>query len=137
MPRHQPLRERIKARIQKSRDTVFLTREFKAMADEDQVIRALRQLVADGELVRLGYGVYGRAIRSRLSGQTMLYSPDGFIGAAREALTKLGVPWQPTKWQTAYNQGLTTQIPVNPRLVVKGRFKRKIKDGNLELVIEK
>jgi hypothetical protein len=42
-------------------------------------------------LVRLGYGVYGRAVVSRLTGEPLLYSANGFLGAARQALTKLGV----------------------------------------------
>ena len=51
------------------------------------MLRALRGLVRDGRLVRLGYGVYGRAVVSRLSGEPLLYAPYGFRGAAREALT--------------------------------------------------
>jgi hypothetical protein len=36
------------------------------------MLRALRGLVRDGALVRLGYGVYGRAETSQLSGRPML-----------------------------------------------------------------
>jgi hypothetical protein len=43
------------------------------------VLRALRQLVREKRLVRLGYGVYGRAVVSRLSGEPILYSPNGFL----------------------------------------------------------
>ena len=137
MPRIKPLRESIKTRITRSRSSVFLPREFSDLGGEDQVLRALRQLVQSGELVRLGYGVYARAIRSRLDGSPMLYSPDGFIGAARQALTKLGVTWEPTEWERAYNEGRSTQIPVNPRVRVKGRFSRKLRDGTTELVLER
>ena len=136
MPRIKPLRERIKTRIARSRANVFLTREFSDLGGDDQVLRALRQLVQRGQLVRLGYGVYARAIRSRLDGSPMLYSPDGFIGAARQALTKLGVTWEPTEWERAYTEGRSTQIPANPRVRVKGRFSRKLRDGTTELVLE-
>ena len=135
MQRTKPLRERVKARIARSRDSVFLTREFRDLGGQDQVLRALRQLVQRGELVRLGYGVYGRAIRSSLDGGAMLYSPDGFVGAARQALTKLGVRWEPTEWERAYNEGRSTQIPVNPGVRVKGRFSRKLRDGTTELAL--
>lgn len=107
------------------------------MSGEDQVLRALRQLVQEGSLVRLGYGVYGRAVRSRLDGQPMLYSPDGFIGAACQVLTKLGVAWEPTEAERAYNEGRSTQVPVNPRVRIKGRFSRKLRDGTTELVLER
>lgn len=91
----------------------------------------------DKQLIRLGYGVYGRAVISRLSGEPMLYSPNGLIGAARQALTKLGVQWEPTEAERAYNEGRSTQIPVNPVLRVKGRFSRRLRDGNTELVLER
>jgi hypothetical protein len=101
------------------------------------VLRALRTLVREGRLVRLGYGVYGRAVKSSLSGKPMLYSPNGFIGAAREALDKLGVEWEPTEAERAYNEGRSTQVPVNPVVRVKGRFRRHLRYGNAELVLER
>ena len=136
MPRRRTLREKIETRIaSKKDDSVFLTREFASLGGEDQVLRALRGLVRDGKLVRLGYGVYGRAIVSRLSGEALLYSPGGFRGASREALTKLGVKWQPTESEQAYNEGRSTQIPFNPVLRVRGRFSRRLRDKDLELVL--
>ncbi|MFY9478147.1 MAG: S-adenosylhomocysteine hydrolase [Aquabacterium sp.] len=137
MARTNSLQDQIEARIAKRDDAVFLTREFNDLGDKRQVLRALAKTVADGNLIRLGYGVYGRAIRSRLDGRPMLYSQDGFIGAAREALTKLGVAWEPTEWEKAYNEGRSTQVPVNPQLKVKGRFSRKLRDGATELVLDR
>lgn len=136
MPRRRTLREKIEARIERKKDdSVFLTREFAGLGGEDQVLRALRGLVRDGKLVRLGYGVYGRAIVSRLSGEALLYSPGGFRSASREALTKLGVKWEPTESERAYNEGRSTQIPFNPVLRVKGRFSRRLRDKDLELIL--
>ncbi len=81
MPRKHTIREKIERQIaRKKGEDVFLTREFKTLGGEDQVLRALRKLVDDGRLVRLGYGVYGRATVSRLNGKPMLYSPNGFAG---------------------------------------------------------
>ena len=138
MPRRMTLREKIEARIaRKTGDDVFLTREFRSLGGEDQVVRALRSLVRDGRLVHLGYGVYGRAIPSRLSGRPMLYSANGFIGAARQALDKLGVQWEPTESEQAYNEGRSTQVPVNPVVKVKGRFRRRLRYGKSELVLER
>jgi hypothetical protein len=59
-----------------------------------------------------------------------------FDSAAREALTKLGVSWEPTEAERAYNEGRSTQIPANPAVRVKGRFVR-LRDGNTELRIER
>src|SRR5271154_259071 len=137
VPRTMTLREKVGARIARRRDEVFLTREFRDLGGEDQVLRALRGLVREKRLVRLGYGVYGRAVVSRLSGEPILFSPNGFLGAARQALTKLGVAGEPTKAERAYNEGGSTQVPVNPVVRVKGRFSRRLSDGKRELVLER
>ncbi|MEO7208177.1 MAG: DUF6088 family protein [Steroidobacteraceae bacterium] len=137
MSRRGSLRGKIAARINRSASAVFLPREFADLGGEDQVLRALRELMRGGRLVRLGYGVYGRAVTSRLSGKPILYSANGFLGAAREALNKLGVRWEPTDAERAYNEGRSTQVPVNPVVRVKGRFSRRLRHGNIELVLEK
>jgi hypothetical protein len=94
-------------------------------------------LVRENRLVRLGYGVYGRAVVSRISGEPLLYSANGFLGAARQALTKLGVNWEPTEAELAYNERRSTQVPVNPVVRVKGRFSRRLRDGRQELIVER
>lgn len=138
MPRQPTLRKKIEQRIaRKKGEDVFLTREFKTLGGEDQVVRALRELVDNGRLVRLGYGVYGRAMVSRLSGKPMLYSRYGFAGVARQALDKLGVEWEPTAAERAYNEGRSTQVPVNPVVRVKGRFSRQLRYRNAELLLER
>lgn len=138
MPRRKTLREKIEKRMaRKPREDVFLTREFSDLGGEDQVLRALRQLMQDGRLVRLGYGVYGRAFMSSLSGKPVLRSSNGFISAARQALDKLGVEWEPTESERAYNEGRSTQVPANPVLRVKGRFSRQLRYGKSELVLER
>jgi hypothetical protein len=137
MLRRRTLRERIGDRIARKRDDVFLTREFRDLGGEDQVLRALRGMVRDGELVRLGYGVYGRSETSQLSGQPMLAARGGFHDAARQALNKLGVEWEPTEFQKAYNEGRSTQVPVNPAVRVKNRFARRLKYQDTELRLER
>ena len=137
MPRRRTLRERIADRIARRRDDVFLTREFRDLGGEDQVLRALRLLVREGRLVRLGYGVYGLAEISRLSGRPMLAVKGGFIAAARQALDKLGVSWEQTEFQRAYNEGRSTQVPVNPAVRVKSRFARRLRYQDTELLLER
>jgi len=137
MAQRKTLLDRVETRIARKRDDVFLPREFADLGGEDQVLRALRSLVRENRLVRLGYGVYGRATVSRFSGKPILYSQGGFIGAARQALTKLGVAWEPSGAERAYNEGRSTQVPVNPVVRVKGRFSRQLRNGNTELVLER
>lgn len=136
--RRTSLRERIAAQIERSRDQVFLTREFRDLGCERHVLRALRQLVEEGRLIRLGYGVYGRAEISELTGKPMLAAAGGFIDAARQTLDKLGVPWEQTEFQRAYNEGRSTQVPVNAAVrVVKSRITRKLRHHGFELIMER
>ena len=134
--KRQTLRRKIENRISRKKSDVFFPKEFADLGGEDQVLRALRELVRDKQLIRLGYGVYGRAIISRLSGEALLDSEGGFIGAARQTLQKLGVAWEMTEAQRTYNEGRSTQIPVNPVIRIKGRFSRKIRLGDMELRFE-
>ena len=137
MRRRGTLREKLERRIADRRDDVFLPREFRDLGGEDQVLRALRGLVAEGQLLRLGYGVYGRAETSRLSGEPILAAQGGFIGAARQALDKLGVAWEATEFEKAYNEGRSTQVPVNPAVRLKSRFVRRLRYQNAELRLER
>jgi hypothetical protein len=132
------LQEQIETRITAKPDSVFLTREFADLSGERQVLRSLRKLVDEGKLMRLGYGIYARAEISPLTQQPMLAARNGFVGASREALTKLGIAWEPTEWETAYNQGRSTQVPVNAVVRLKrGRFSRRIAYRNSILVLER
>jgi len=136
--RRNTLRQRMEERIARRDEAVFLTREFRDLAGERQVLRALRALTEEGKLVRLGYGVYARAEPSPLTGRPMLAARDGFTGAAREALTKLGVAWEPTEWERAYNEGRSTQVPVNPAVrLKKGRFARRLGYAGTPLRVER
>lgn len=131
------LKQKVHYRIARARTDAFLPKEFRDLGGEDQVLRALRSLVKDGELMKLGYGVYAKALRSRLTGRMMVNSDNGFSSAARQALTKLGVPWEPSSSECAYNEGRSTQIPVTATVKVKRRFNRRLSDGRTELRIER
>lgn len=138
MPQPKTLKKRIEYRIARRRsDDVFLNREFRDLGGDDQVLRALRRLVSEGRLIRLGYGVYARAMKSSLTGRPMIASANGFVSAARQALTKLHVDWEPSDSERAYNEGRSTQIPVNPAVKIKGRFDRRLSDGRRELRLER
>jgi Family of unknown function (DUF6088) len=131
------LRQRIKARIAKRRDDAFLTREFLDLGGERQVLRALRELTSEGKLIRLGYGAYARAEISPITHQPML-AGDGFGSVSREVLDKLRVRWEPTDAERAYNEGRSTQVPMTPRVRLRGsRFSRKLGYKGMELTIER
>ncbi len=135
--RRVTLRQRVEAGIAQRRDDAFLTREFLDLGGARQVLRVLREMTEQGKLIRLGYGVYGRAEISSLTNQPML-AGYGFGPVARQALDKLKVRWEPDTWERAYNEGRTTQAPVNPiARLVKSRFARRLKYQDTELRIER
>ena len=119
------------------RDDAFLTREFSNLAGECQVLRALRELTEAGKLIRLGYGVYGRADVSSITRQPMV-AGEGFGPVARQVLDKLKVRWEPTKAERDYNEGRSSQVPMTPRVRLRGsRFSRKLGYKTMELSIER
>jgi len=137
MRREPTLREKLETRIAERRDDAFLTREFRDLGGERQVLRALRELTEEGRLIRLGYGVYGRAEISPLTKQPIL-AGEGFGPISRQVLNKLGVPWEPTQAERAYNEGRSTQVPMTPRVRLRGsRFSRKLRYKTMELTFDR
>jgi hypothetical protein len=47
------------------------------------------------------------------------------------------VKWEPTRAERAYNEGRSTQVPVNPVVRVTGRFSRHLPYRNTKLVLER
>lgn len=101
-----------------------MRKDFNDIADYDQVGRSLRQLVAKGKIVKIGYGLYAKAGVSPLSNRTV--PRRGLRDLATEALKKLKVEVAPSSYDRAYNEGRTTQIPTGRVIGVKGRVARKI-----------
>ena len=122
--KNKSLEERIAVRIARKRVNVFLRSDFRDLGSYDQVGRALRYLVAKGQLVNIGYGLYARAASSPLSGKTIPAKPLPMLAA--EALRRLNVETAPASFTRAYNEGATTQIPTGRVIAVKGRISRKI-----------
>ena len=129
------LESRIRDKIRKSRRMVFLRDDFAALGGYDQVGRVLRQLEAQGRLVRIGKGLYAKARPNRITGKPMIAAPGGFDQAAKEALNRLGVQWEPASAEKAYQTG-RTQIPARVMVRVKGPFHRQIAYGKYRLGIE-
>ena len=101
--------DRIERSVANRKDAVFVRSELKSFGNTSQVGRALRGMVARGALVRLGVGVYAKAKPSVLTGKPIPISPLEVLGP--QALTKLGVKFEPCRATKAYNSGASTQIP--------------------------
>lgn len=69
----------------------------------------MKQLIAEGRLVRIGTGVYAKAAPGPISGIPMARQPLGALAA--ETFDRLGIPWRLGAAQRRYNERLTTQVP--------------------------
>tara|TARA_R110001599_G_scaffold325211_1_gene537295 strand:- start:1182 stop:1541 length:360 start_codon:yes stop_codon:yes gene_type:complete len=115
---------------------IFLRDDFAALEGYDQVGRVLRQLETLGRLVRIGKGLYAKARQNRIPGKSMIAAPGGFDQAAKEALNRLEVQWEPASAEKSYQAG-ATHIPARVVVRVKGSFNRRISFGNYLLGIER
>ena len=124
MARLTTLKDKIQYRIKKSKETVFLVKDFLDLSGRDQVLRALRALIKDKLLIKMGKGIYSKAKTSSLSGKTI--PADNLRNIAISALKKLGVDVLPTKAENAYNNRETTQVPNGFIIGVNKRVSRTI-----------
>ncbi|WP_039799104.1 hypothetical protein [Bradyrhizobium sp. WSM4349] len=115
MPKHQTSLEKIE---RKKDDVVFLVCEFTKLGGEDQALRALLTPLGKGLL----YGSatpHGRASPSRLT-------PDGFTGAARQALDERGVEGNLPKPKVPYDEGLLDSDSRQTRSSLKAASRVKV-----------
>ncbi|MEZ8055662.1 DUF6088 family protein [Vibrio atlanticus] len=123
--------ERVYQKIKRSRRYVFERKDFDGFASYDQIGRALRQLVKQGELIKLGYGLYTKARMNSLTGRPMPTNPGGSDALMREILKMKGVDFEMDKLSLQSLSGKSTQIPSsiqyswNPK-----QFNRKLAVGN-------
>jgi hypothetical protein len=123
------LETRVLKRIARKRGDVFLRSDSRDLGGYDQVGRALRGLVRNGKLLKVGYGVYTRAVKSPFSDNPV---PPRGLATLTEALERLGVETAQTRLEEDYNAGWTTQVPTGRVVAVRGRIRRKIGyDGSL------
>lgn len=124
MGNRHSLTDRILARISRKKTKVLLREDFRDLGGYDQVGRALRQLTAQGKIVKIGYGLYAKARVSALTGDVLPVSPIPVL--AKEALDRLGEEVVPTRAELDYESGRSTQVPTGRLIGVTGRVNRKI-----------
>lgn len=118
------LENKIKYRVKRSKESVFMPQDFIDLSDRNQIGRALRKLVIAEILIKIGSGLYAKARRSPYSGNIVLEK--GLSDLAKEALFKLGVPVVQSRGQRNYNKGKSSQVPTGRVIGVKSRVSRRI-----------
>ena len=132
--RAEKLETRVAKRIARKRGDVFLRADFRDLGGYDQVGRALRGLVRNGQLLKVGYGVYTRAVKSPFSDKPV---PPKGLATLTEALKRLGVEILTTRLEQDYNAGRTTQVPTGRVVAVRGRIRRQLGYDGVSLSFER
>jgi hypothetical protein len=129
------LEDRIAKRIARRRGDVFLRTDFREMGNYNQVGRALRSLVREGRLVKIGQGLYARARKSALDGKPV---PENGLQTLTEALRRLGVKVEPSRAMRAYNSGRSEQVPTGRVVAIRDkRVRRQIGYDGIFLMFER
>ena len=131
----EPLETQLLKRIDRKRGDVFLRADFDDLGGYDQVGRGLRDLVRQGKLLRIGYGLYSRAIKSPFDEKTLV--PPKGLATLREALKRVGIETLPSRSMEEYNAGRTTQVPTGRVVGVRRRVRRKIGYSGFTLSFER
>jgi len=119
-------------RIQRLSGDVVLRSDIANIADPRQVSRALNRLIEDGYLAKLGYGVYAKLTRSKITQST--YLKEGVLPTMRAALNRLNIRWEASQEEQDYQAGRSTQIPANPTTKLKDRLRRQLRYRDMELM---
>ena len=122
-------------RIDRKHGDVFLRGDFDDLGGYDQVGRALRDLVKQGRLMKIGYGLYSRAVKSPFDDKTLV--PPKGLSTLREALKRVGIETLPSRSVQDYNAGRTTQVPTGRVVGVRRRVRRKIGYNGFALSFER
>ena len=124
MPKVLILESKVLRRIARSKANVFLRDDFADLGPYDPVGRALKKLTGNGKLIRIGYGLYAKAKRSALTGETVPVTSLPTLG--KEALSRLNVKTTLSTADVAYQAGRSTQVPTGRLIGVRSRISRKI-----------
>ena len=127
---------RIARSIGRSKRDVFLRADFADLGSPSRITRAISEMINKGKLVRLGYGVYAKAVPSAITGNPIPRKT--LESLVVEALESLGIPAELGAARSAYATGSTGQVPMSVSVSTGSRrVNRKLKLGNREVIYEK
>lgn len=124
MTQAKSLESRIETRIRRSKDCAFMPTDFLDLSTRNQIHKALRKLIEQDILIRIGHGVYAKA---KISSLTHKVTPvSNLRSIAVDILRKIGVQVLSTQFEQDYKNGKSTQIPTGLVIGVDRQVNRKI-----------
>jgi Family of unknown function (DUF6088) len=122
--------------IDKQEGVVILRRDFAGLGSAAQLSRTLAKLVESKALVRVGHGIYAKTRQNRFTGELTPAAP--FETIAAQAFRRLGIDVGHGRLAREYNEGKSTQVPVQPVVTTgKRRISRKIRVGSKIVLYER
>ena len=112
---------------------VFLRSDFNELGSYRQIGRALRTLLEQGALLRVGYGVYIKARKNRFTNEPMPDIEGGTDAVLLEVLDRLQVNYEFYGLTEDYLRGDTPQIPAQIQVKISKKFKRRLSMGSCKL----
>ncbi|SIT39482.1 conserved hypothetical protein [Paraburkholderia piptadeniae] len=130
------LEARVARSIRRRTGVVILRSDLSRLGSQAQLTRVLTKLVATGQLVRVGHGIYAKTRLNRFAGRPAPAAT--FESIAAEAFRRLGISVGPGALTREYNTGRSTQLPM-VAVVTTGRRRitRRIQVGTKRVMYER
>jgi hypothetical protein len=103
------LEDRMRQSIRRRAGNVVFRADVAGLGCPSQVTHALGVLQSKGELLRIGSGIYVKAIRDVETNH--IHPLTDFESLARETAQKLGVPWRVQTLKTPESLGASSTVP--------------------------
>ena len=134
MSKTKTLKDKIRDRIKKSKENTFLVKDFIDLSDMNQILRVLRNLIKDNELIRVSKGAYTKTKKSIISDEFIPI--DNLRTIAIDILNKQGIKVMQTPEEIAYNTRQTEQVPNGFIVGVNKKISRNISFKNIKIQYE-
>lgn len=129
------IEKKVTERLKAIRSNVILRKDFEDTGAYRQISRALKKLISQRMIVKIGSGIYAKAYTSKYTNLPLIKG--GADLTLRKVLNRLNIQYEPSSAEKAYNAGESTQVPVQNMVKLKNRCRRILGYGSSRLVYEK
>ena len=120
--------------VTKLNTPVILRADLNFLGESRQVSRAIKALIEEGKLIKIGYGIYVKAKRTPYSEKPVMEIT--LPEACAQAFERLNIQWEPGNAIKEYNEGRTQQVPAQYVMRLKDRYRGRIGYGKQQILFE-
>lgn len=114
--------------------SVILRADLNFLGEARQVSRVIKALIEEGELIKIGYGIYVKAKKTPYLDKPIMEIT--LPEACAQAFERLKIQWEPGKAIREYNEGRTQQVPAQYVMRLKNRYRGCISYGKQHIIFE-